>query len=480
MATDHTNDTIDAAFPGAKPIPNVRPGGTQPVLGDPRGMLADAFAPPGAAQPPTPEGVRLIYRDLPIVSIATEWDPRRIRGALRSNLIGDFYSPGMLCDEILGDDRVQATMGSRVAGLMSCEPIFEPANDSSAAREVCDSFADCWPSLGSYGSQGWMQAYYVMMGWSSAQLVWDTSGPIWRPHMRPWHPVYTYYHWTLRRYIALSQGGQVAIEPGNGKWVLHAPWGEYRAWVFGALRACAEPWLGRHYAYRDWMRFSEVHGIPIKRAKCPASASAEQRSDFEKRLLNLPSETTVLLARGLEGTNSDYDLDLLEATDTAWESFPGLIDRSDMSIVLAILFQNLTTEVTGGSFKATTSHMDIRQQGVERDDLAWTQTTYQITRPFSLINYGDADLAPRVRRDVQSSETHKQNATLAMNLAMAVNYMRISGIRLKQPRKFFGTFGIDIGKYEHVDPVQVEARLAGKTGEVETQEEPHVQVHEKV
>jgi phage gp29-like protein len=433
-------------------------------------MLDHAFQPgqPTISQP----GAKVIYRDLPIVTIATKWSVDQVRGALAANLIGNFYAPAMLCDEILGDDRVQATMGSRVAGLLGRETIFEPANDSRAAKESMRAFEECWPDLGGYGCQGWMQAYGVMMGWSSAQIVWDTTGPVWRPSLRPWHPIYTYYHWTLRRYIALSQDGQIAIEPGNGKWVLHAPWGDYRAWVFGALRAVAQPWLGRHYAYRDWMRYSEKHGLPIMKASAPASADPVQRSAFEAALLNMASETTVLLNKGLEGQGSDYDLDLLEATDTAWESFPGLIDRSDMSIVLAILFQNLSTEVKGGSFNATTAHMDIRQQGIERDDIAWTTTARQITRPFAFFNFGDPDLAPKVRRDVQSAAVHKDNAALAALLGQCLTSLRTAGIRLKKPRAFVKTFDLDIGPYEHVDPVQVEAKLAGATGTADEKAEP--------
>ena len=461
MANEPKVNGAHHTMPGAQQVP---------VLGDPKSMLDHAFQPgqPKISQP----GATLIYRDLPIVTIATRWSVDQVRAALAANIIGNFYAPAMLCDEILGDDRVQATMGSRVAGLLSRETIIEPANKSKAAREVCDAFKECWPDLGGYGTQGWLHAYGVMMGWSSAQIVWDTTGPVWKPQLRPWHPIYTYYHWTLRRFIALSQDGQIAIEPGNGKWVLHAPWGDYRAWVFGAIRAVAEPWLGRHFAYRDWMRYSEVHGIPIKLASAPASADPVQRSAFEAALLNIPSETTVLLNKGLEGQGSDYNLELLEATDTAWESFPGLIDRSDMSIVLAILFQNLTTEVKGGSFGATTAHMDILQRGAERDDTAMTTTYRQITRPFSAINYGDPDLAPTVRRDMKSSAVHKENATLASLLGQFVTSLRTAGIRQKKVRAFIKTFGLDIGPYEHVDPVQVEAKLAGAIGKADEDAEP--------
>jgi phage gp29-like protein len=438
-----------------------------PILGSPTSQQDSAFAPPGSPLGPgTAAGAQIVYRDLPIVTIATNWGVSDVQAALNANMIGVFDQPAQLCDAILGDDRVQATLGSRISGLLGRETIFEPADDSDAAREVCDAFESCWDGVGGYGSLGWMIAYQILAGWSIAQITWDTTGPIWKPILRPWHQRFSYYHWNLRRYVALSQDGQIAVEPGNGKWVLHAPWGEYRAWVFGCLRAVAQPWLIRNFAYRDWARFSEVHGIPIKKALCPASADPTQRAAFESSLSQLPNETTILLARGMEGQGSDYDLELLEARDTAWESFPGLIDRCDMSIVLSILYQNLTTEVQGGSRAATVSHMDIRQAGIERDDLAVQATIPQIARPFAFVNFGDADLAPRVRYDVQSSAVHRDNATLAAELGRFLQSIRAAGIKILDPRAFMKGFGVETGEVEDVDPVTVEAKMAGATGEV--------------
>ena len=440
-----------------------------PMPGQPMDSTRDPFLPPTRPLGPGSKAVAsIVYRDLPLVTIGTDWDVESVRGALRNNMTGLFDAPAQLVDAILGDDRVQATFGSLMSALLGCETIFEPANDSSAAREVVDAWVPCWPGIGGYGSLGWIATYAKAMGWAPAQIVWDTTGPVWAPSLRPWHQRYTYYHWTMRAFIALSQDGQVAIEPGNGKWVLHAPWGDYRPWVFGCLRAVAMPWLIRHFAYRDWARFSEVHGIPIKKASCPASAGAPERSQFEQALTRLSSETTILLQKGMEGQGSDYDLDLLEATDTAWESFPGLIDRCDMSIVLAVLFQNLTTEVQAGSLAATTQHAEILHKAVERENMSVQATIRpQVARPFAYLNFGDADLAPKTRYDIQSVEAHKAVATLASELGRFLQALRASGGKIHDLRGFLKRGGVpDPGEIEDVDPVTVEAKLAGATGEI--------------
>lgn len=416
-----------------------------------------------AFQPPTPpkvdkENTKIVFRDLPLVTVATSWTVQQVRSALASHLFGIFENSGQLVDAILGDDRVQATLGSRLAGLFGREVRFKPANDSDAAKEVCDAWQDAWLELSRGYALPQMHRYGILMGFQPGQLLWDTSGKIWKPQLRPWHPRYTYYHWSLRTYVALSLDGQLPITPGDGKWVLHAPNGEYRGWVNGAVRACAEPWLIRHFAYRDWARFSEVHGMPLRKAVVPAASSETDRDRFASQLSQLGQETTVMVPAGVDGTNG-YDLQLVEATDQAWQSFPGLIDRCDMSIVLALLFQNLTTEVTGGSFAATSAHMDIRQSGIQADNEAWRATIRdQIARPFAFLNFGDADLAPCTDWDVTSRDNLVENAKMLQQFGTAIEVLRRGGVEFKDVealRKYAGQrFGLEgFPDFTITDPV---------------------------
>ena len=272
-----------------------------------------------------------------------------------------------------------ATSRSRVTGLFGRPVKFKPADSSDAAKEVCDAWEKHWPQFAGGAGLQLTHLYQIHMGWAASQLTWDTSGPLDLPRLQFWHPRYTYYHWPLRRYVALSQERQIAIEPGNAEWLLHAPHGEYRGWIFGAIRPLTEQWLYRHFGARDMARFSEVHGLPTRKGKVPANSDPVERSKFEGSLSQLGSDSAIIVPQGVDGVNS-YDYELVEASDTAWESFPGLIDRADMDIVLAILMVNLTTEVTGGAFAATKAHMDKERGGTEFDNQAWKNTNLQSGR----------------------------------------------------------------------------------------------------
>jgi phage gp29-like protein len=375
-----------------------------------------------------------VYRDLPLVTIQNSWAVVDVRTALAGHMSGVFELSGQLVDSILGDDRVQATMGSRLAALFGREVQFAPTDDpelkdSDAARECLDAWQGCWPRISAGFALHQMHRYAILMGWSNAQLVWDTTGSPWCPTIVPWHQRFEYYHWMLRRYIAISLDGELPIVPGDGKWVLHAPYGEYRAWTYGALRAVAEPWMLRHFALRDWGRYSEVHGLPIRKAIVPAASAQDQRDRYQQSVSALGSDTSIMIPRGVDGSGQDYDLELLEARDRAWESFPGLRDHCDMAIVLAILFQNLTTEVHGGSLAATSAHMDVRQSGAQGDNEAWAWTLReQIARPFAYLNFGDARLAPRTRYDVAAKEDYEHNAKQMLQFGTAIEVLRRGGV----------------------------------------------------
>lgn len=382
------------------------------------------------------------YRDVPLVTIQNAWSVDDVRGALWSHMVGIFEVSGQLMDSMLGDDRVQSVLGSRLSGLFSREVRSKPANDSAAAKEVHDAWMAHFPEmLASYAIPETMVSS-IFMGFGPGQILWDTSGKQWKPYPRPWHPRYTFYEWVTRRYVAISQDGNIPIFPGDGKWYFHAPYGSYRGFVRGAVRAVAEPWIIRHFAIRDWARFSEVHGLPTRVGYTPSTADPGERSQFEQNLANLGSEPTLLVPRGVDKESKDtgYGYELVEAQSNSWQAFPGLRDHCDMAITLAILFQNLTTEVTGGAYAAAKAHMDIRQQAIAQDNASWKTTFYRdFARPFAFLNFGDADLAPWVWFDTTPREDYQANALQFKEFGNAIEILRRGGIEFtdaEQVREF--------------------------------------------
>jgi phage gp29-like protein len=427
--------------------------GTLPVTSDP------AFQPPRDPLVDLADrkaGAQVIYRDVPITTIQTTWTVADIQHALASFAQGQFDHASQLVEAILGDDRLHATMGSRLGGLFGSPIKFTAADNTSAAQECLDAWQEVWPSLAPEYVLKDVQGWGVMLGLSFAQIVWDTSEDLWKPHLLTWHPRYVWYHPILRQYMASTMDGLVTMIPADGKWFIHAPHGMYRGWMRGAVRAVAQPWLIRQFAYRDWARYSERHGMPIMRAYVPAAADPVQRSQFINAINNLGQETAVMLPKGVD-ENWSYDLDVLEASDGAWQSFDGLIQRCETSITLAIQYQNLTTEVKEGSFAAARVHGDVRQAALESDNNALKMSIYsQLARPFAAFNFGNPDLAPWTEWDVTPPEDNEQLGRVFQAFGSGLLEMRKAGFQVNDVEKLAKAFGLklSLGQLQQVEPLQ--------------------------
>ncbi len=382
---------------------------------------------------------KLIYRDVPLVTIQNSWSIQEARGAIYSHLTGIFYASGLLCDSIMGDDRVTATLNSRAAGIFGRENRFRAADDSSAAKECLEAWEEWYPRLSGDSAFREMQDYGTMMGFSHAQIVWDRSqrNLDYAPTLRPWHPVFVWYDWMERVYQAISQDAMIPIVPGNGKWVEYTPFGSYRGWLRGAIRPCVEPWMLRHFGFRDMARFGEVHGNPTRVGYVPIQGDPILRGEFEQSLARQGADASMIVPRGVDSKDGlGYDVKLLEAEGGAWQVHPTQIDRCDMAIVLAILMVNLTTQVEGGSYGAAKAQMDVRSEGAQQDNQAWKRTIYsQIARPFAYLNFGDADLAPWTWYDVKSKDEYKNTAEQFKSFGTAIELLRRGGIKFKDPEE---------------------------------------------
>lgn len=414
----------------------------------------------------------VIHREIPLTTIGTGWDVPTVRQALDQVVIGLFDQPAQLVDSLAADSRVQAGTWSRVGGLLGRPVEFQIPRkfaDSDVAKECCQAFEDAWPAMATEAFLSELQRSAIFMGFGPAQLLWDTTSSDYAiPHPRFWNPRYTYFHWQYRCYVALTIDGQTPILPGNGHWLLHAPHGDYRGWMHGAMRAIAPWWLMRHYALRDWGRYSERHGLPIIKAKSPSRGDPDQINQWRNDLATLGQETVIQLPQQVDGAAS-FDVELLEAKDTAHEGFRMLIAACDQEITLSLQAQTLTTSMPaegGGSYAAARVHADVRQALLEADARALTRTIYtQLARPFAAMNFGDPDIAPTVLWNVEPYEDAKTKADTLLVFTQALVNMRNAGVApsdVAEIARLGKGLGLDLGKLKEVQAAIAAPGASGK------------------
>ena len=390
------------------------------AMGTPPGSTVVTLA-GGSRRPESSE-----YQDLP-VSIWSRWTVDMVQGAAQDHVLGTFAKPAMLCEAMQADDRVQSALNGRIKAVTKCDLNMIPSEMGGRKRQrVARELEQLWPEIVPVETIEQLQTWTILLGFALAELVWESRDGLWVPRIKVWHPLYIYYRVDARRYVAITMEGPVEIEPNDPKWFLYTPHGAYRGWLCGAVRSCAIPWMVRQYALRDWARYSEVHGLPQRKAKVPAAASAEDKARFFSRVKRLGAETSFLLP--VPGDGQGWDVELLEARDRSWEAFQGLIAQCDKSITLAIRGTNLTSEVSGGSFAASKTHREEDSDYALSDAQKFSQAVRkQVLAPFCLYNYGDAHLAPNPLLEATPEEDKKAKAETIATVSMAVTELELNG-----------------------------------------------------
>jgi hypothetical protein len=405
-------------------------------------------------------------RDLPVYTW-TEWDNvTKVKAALSALESGHFMQAAQLVDAMGRDDRISAVLGTRVNGLLGLPIDFEDErrDRARAAKAYKDQRARMLPKpqVRKVLRSG------IMLGAGLAENVWERTETSWTPRLKWWHPQFLQWRWDTRSFWVQSMDGVLEVTPGDGRWVLYAPFGDQLGWLDSLVRALAVPWLIRQWARRDWARYSEVHGLPIRKAIVPSKASDPDKERFVDEIAQLGAENTVRLPQGSED-GSKFDLQLLEASSQSWEGFQALMAATATDIAVAVLGQNLTTEAgtgTKGALATAQVHENVRQDVIEDDAGTLDECLHEQTvRPWALYNFGDADAAPMATFHTEPPEDLSSKATTFQTLGNALKAFK----ELRAP--------VDVGQVmvDFEIPVVEGAEMPDLTEEPEPEQDPNAE-----
>lgn len=376
--------------------------------------------------------VGAIYRDIPAMSSLCGWTWQTIQNVLSAHMLGIFNGSSMLFDTMQGDDRIQSALSQRTSALFGLPTVFDPA-DADTSGEVLGAWKDAYARMGGTSATesilSEIKRVAIGMGLAVCEIQWDTSSIPWRPILKPWPMQFVYFDWTARVLVAQTMDSVEPIVPGNGRWFVHAPHGLYRGWLQGSVRALATPWIARNWSLRDWIRSSEVHGLPMRLADVPAMAQQADKGQFISSLVNIGAEAVIGCPVNVDGTK--FDVRLLEAHNNSWEVFRGLRNEANEAITLSILWQTATTTIPTGSFAAATVHADVKQTAIDFDNTSLAHDLWQqVARPFAAFNFGNADLAPYTSHDVDPPEDRKMAADRLESFARAVAALKTASVEI--------------------------------------------------
>jgi phage gp29-like protein len=330
---------------------------------------------------------------------------------------GTFDRASYLYDAIMGDDRAGAVMSTRINGLLGSPLKFEPAADKRKSKAIAESLEEDYWDICPEAQIDSLISYGRGLGVALAELRWKRHNGRLVPELYTWHSSHLRYDEFRNIWYVYTRDGEVEIEPNMGKWILYRPYGHQLAGTRTLIRQLAIPWLAKTYAVQDWARHSEKLAGVIK-AKTPPQPAEKERDDFVRDLANLGSS-------GIVGVPDGWDAELLEASGQSYEAFEKLVNWADTAMAIAVLGQNLSTEVSGGSLAAANAQELVRQDYKQADAEGLATLLHDgVLEYWCKLNYGDDSLTPWATYDTEPEADQKADAD-----TLAVQAQAVAGLK---------------------------------------------------
>lgn len=398
----------------------------------------------------------------------TEWDSvGLVKQAVRSLEQGQFDAAMLVIDAMTRDDRLRSALEKRTQAIPSLPRTVKDAKGPNATK-CAELVREKWDEFFPPSAVAELQKWGVMGGLGVAQNLWelDDEGRL-VPRIKVWHPRFVYWRWDTRSFWVNTSTGPTELKHGDGQWILYAPFGLERAYMMGLVRSLYVPWLVRQWDWRDWARFSEVHGLPIRKAFVPANAADDDKERFLRECADIGSETVLRLPRSPEGEEAGFDLELLEAAAEGHQLFKELMEECNSCIAITLLGQNLTTEVKEGALASTGVHSQVEATVLRRDAFELTKALKTGSlEPMAQFNFGDRKAAPDITWETEPPEDKVQLATAQKTAGEAITALNDAGLPVDGD-KMAETFGIPLreGETFEAQPTKAEQDEAAAAAE---------------
>lgn len=324
------------------------------------------------------------------------WTVAMLRTAQLQANRGDLSLVGELCDALLGDDRIPATLRTRTQALLGLPVTFEASGDGrrkGRAVRALEADEDWW-RIAPEDELSRTVTYGLLAGIAPGALRWyadDGKALVFDgrnvPVIETWNPrglqITADGAWSM----LLDDSSRVPFSPGDGQWFAFTPYGAKTPWVHGLWRGLAPWWLLKQYAMADLARAGERGATTVTTTDKDTKTTSKERAELLSSLMSMGRDGIVVLPPG-------YDLKLIEVTAATVEIYKSQIAMADAAIAVAVLGHANNAEVKGANTGATAGE-NIRYDLRAFDGAALsTCMRQQVLVHWAEANFGSAELAP--------------------------------------------------------------------------------------
>lgn len=386
------------------------------------------------------------YAQLPTRSIA-KWTPEMVDGALIAADSGNLQLAADLVETIMvSEPQVFGVLSTRTLGMLRLDLSFKGGTEEARIAlggEADSPEAGDWWKMHPDSELARLMSWGIMLGVALGQrkALKRDIGERQLAVLETWHPRWLYQNTYTQEWRLNHRDGSDIIEPGDGQWIMYAPYGVVRPWAYGAWRAIAFAWILKQFALHDRARFSEVFGSPMRVGTAPEGARERDRQRWLVALKNLGRDAALVLPPG-------YDLKLVAVTASKGvDVFDQQIQWADRAMAVVLAGQIVTTEGTPG-FNTGSIH-----ESIKADIIGFTASSTatclheQSVKPWAALAFDSASDAPVPQWDTTLPEDQERKASAMRGVGDAISkldeVLAPSGVRV-DAMKLVERFGIPV------------------------------------
>lgn len=368
---------------------------------------------------PSTTGIRQIWHG----GVSAGLTPRRLASILHAAANGDAHQYLTLAEEMEERDAHYASVLSQrklaITGLnVLVESVSDEAEDIRRADAIRELVAEAaFGEMLSHLVDALGKAYAV------SEIVWDRSGREWQPQYEDRDPRHFVFDRETGRELRLLDEADTfnGIKLPPFKFLVHLPRIRSGLPIRGGLARLAAPsYMCKAWAWKDWMAFADIFGLPMRVGRYGPNASKEDISKLINAIANLGSDAAAAVPDSVK-----IEFEQAPQVGGAGDFFEKLVTFWDKQVSKGVIGQTMTTD-DGSSLSQAQVHNGVRLDLLASDARTMSNSLQiQLVEPFCTLNFGSDRKPPRLRIVVPEADTTTQ-------LVEALSKLVPVGLRVEQ------------------------------------------------
>ncbi|WP_281687583.1 DUF935 domain-containing protein [Pseudomonas citronellolis] len=345
-----------------------------------------------------------VYQAWSTDTVSTSLDPARLRAILNAAATGDARDYLTLAEEMEEKDpHYAAVLGTRKRAVSGLPVSVEAASADGRDEELADTVRQL-VELPEFGDMLDDLLDAIGKGYSVVEPIWEyRDGLLWPKTYEHRDPRWFQFDRVTGKRLQLLDSTGQGVELPPDRLIIHRPRLKSGLPIRGGVaRLVAVSYMCKSFSLKDWMRFAELFGMPLRIGRYGPGAKPDDIAVLRRAVAQLAADAAAILP---EGMKIDFE-EIANAAGGA-ELFEKLAEWLDKQISKAVLGQTMTTD-DGSSQSQANVHNEVRKDILKADAKQLSATINRdLVRVFVDLNFGPQKVYPRVVLQVTEPEDLK-------------------------------------------------------------------------